>query len=386
MSHAEGLASEAEGNVSHAQGLATKATGLASHSQGIVTRAQGKGSSTSNLATIANNDYQTVIGKYNRASRRLNNGKQTDDAFIIGNGRPCARSNAFRVTFDGKVHTDQGGYFATPGTGYSEFFEWHDRNNRPTDPVGYFVTLEGDKIKLATDRDKDDFVLGVVTGTPSLVGNAFENGQSNSYATDNFGRIRTSLTPVSDLVETNTQVRQGIREAELDLSQRVGNPLLSNQVSTAISEALTSTDEGTCMTDMPTLVSTCTPTDQNCTQDDSTQWATVTLVGTVPVRDDGRSRVGEYVVPNKEGIARPARRGGRSGFRQSSRNDSDSSNQGLNSRQTRNTSDGGFRDSDVSCEWDDGWNQDSSNSFEKDEEGYRVLRRIDQNTILILFR
>lgn len=382
VSHAQGFGTDAKGDISHAEGLVTNASGFVSHAQGIATHAKGTASSSSNLATIANNDFQTVIGKFNRASRRRNNKKRSDDAFIIGNGHPCARSNAFRVTFDGKVHTDQGGYFASPGTGYSEFFEWDDRHH-PTDPVGYFVTLERDKIKIAKENSNDDFILGVVTAVPSVVGNAFENGLSNSYATDSFGRIRTNLASMNDFIETNNIVRQGMREVENDFSQRVGDQSLSSQLASRVDTTLIPSSECN-MTDVAVLASTCTPSDRNCTQEESSEWAMVTLLGTVAVRDDGRSRVGDFVLPNNEGIARSTRRRRRSESRE---DDSNSSNNSQNLRQSRNDNNGGFRDNNVNLEWDDRCNQeDSSERFERDEEGYRVLRRIDQNTILILFR
>ncbi len=399
VSHAQGVASKAVGPVSHAEGLVTTAYGLASHSQGIATQAKGKGSSSHNLATIANNDYQTVIGKYNRVSKPCGSGKRTDDAFIVGNGRPCVRSNAFRVTFDGKVHTDQGGYFATPGRGYTEFFEWSDKNH-PVDPVGYFVTLEGDKIKLASNRDKDDFVLGVVTATPAFVANAFENGSSNDYATDNFGRIQTNLSSTSELVEMNNQVRQGMRDVENELTMRLGNQFLSNQLTTEVDTALCPTEASCCLTNIPVLASTCTPTDQTCSQEESREWAAVTLIGTVVVRDDGRSQVGDFVVPNKEGIARVANRRCRS--RQSNQSDSEQ-NRSCTCRQCRENRSGNdnrCRDN-VRYEWDDRCNDrhsgnnenrcrnhdnHSQDDFNFEEVGYRVLRRIDPNTILILFR
>lgn len=367
----------AVGQCAHAEGLVTRASGFASHAQGIATRAKGTASSSSNLATIANNNFQTVIGKFNRASRRRNNNKRSDDAFIIGNGHSCARSNAFRVTFDGKVHTDQGGYFASPGTGYSEFFEWDDRHH-PTDPVGYFVTLEGDKIKIAKDRSKDDFILGVVTAVPSVVGNAFENGLSNSYATDQFGRIRTNLVSMNDFIEINSIVRQGMREVECDCSQRIGDQSLSSQLASMVETTLISSSECN-MTDVAVLASTCTPSDRNCTQEQSSEWAIVTLLGTVAVRDDGRSRVGDFVLPNNEGIARVVKKHGHSSSRQSNDNDS-------NCRQSINfNDDGGFIDTNVAYDRNSESNQSSERS-ERNEEGFRVLRRIDQNTILILFR
>ena len=84
----------------------------------------------------------------------------TGDAMVIGNGTELsARSNAFRVTFAGAVYGV--GSFHTSGADYSEYFEWDDGNPDAEDRVGRFVTLEGDKLKLA---GPGDYLLGIVSG------------------------------------------------------------------------------------------------------------------------------------------------------------------------------------------------------------------------------
>lgn len=65
-------------------------------------------------------------------------------------------------------------------------FEWQDSNPENQDRVGLFVTLDGNKIKIATPED--DFILGVVSGSPSVVGDVYDDQWKGMYMTDIFGR------------------------------------------------------------------------------------------------------------------------------------------------------------------------------------------------------
>ena len=95
-SHAEGTLTTASGPWSHAEGRYTTASGRGAHADGNETEAKGEYSNAQNLGTIANYNYQTVIGKYN-------NNKSTD-LFEIGKGTgTSARANAFAVTTDGAL-------------------------------------------------------------------------------------------------------------------------------------------------------------------------------------------------------------------------------------------------------------------------------------------
>lgn len=93
FSHAEGT-STASANGAHAEGNTT-ASGIWSHSEGYDSTASGNYSHTQNLGTIANQEAQTAIGKYNT---------NTLGALIVGNGTADnARSNAFVVSWNGDV-------------------------------------------------------------------------------------------------------------------------------------------------------------------------------------------------------------------------------------------------------------------------------------------
>lgn len=101
VSHAEGGRNKATSAAAHAEGRDTTASGFCSHSEGRDTTASGEGSHSGGFGTIAQKDYQTAIGQYNKADNESTASKQK--AFIIGNGNSNRRSNAFSVDWEGYV-------------------------------------------------------------------------------------------------------------------------------------------------------------------------------------------------------------------------------------------------------------------------------------------
>lgn len=96
--HAEGNSSKATGASAHAEGSLTIAQGDYSHAEGIENQAIGIGSHVGGGYNIANYDYQTVVGYYNKNS--------SGNIFEVGNGlgkSASARSNAFAVSRDGRA-------------------------------------------------------------------------------------------------------------------------------------------------------------------------------------------------------------------------------------------------------------------------------------------
>ena len=105
------------------------------------------------------------------------------DLLIVGRGSSSARANCFRVAYNG-VYA-KGNYNAS-GADYAELFEWADGNPHGCDWVGRFVTLDGAKIRLAGPLD--DYILGIVSGCPSVVGDVYDDQWQGMYLTDIFGR------------------------------------------------------------------------------------------------------------------------------------------------------------------------------------------------------
>lgn len=126
-------------------------------------------------------DNQTVIGV--NAKRTYKSSENADILFNIGNGSALENS-AMQVDFSGNVYA--GGAYKTIGADYAEYFEWLDGNVGNQDRIGLFVTLDGDKIKLA---NKDDYILGVISANPSIVGNSAELDWHDKYKTDVYGRL-----------------------------------------------------------------------------------------------------------------------------------------------------------------------------------------------------
>lgn len=132
----------------------------------------------------ANN--QTVIGV--NAKSTYQSSENADILFNIGNGQEkdgtLTQNSAMQVDFSGNVYA--GGAYKTVGADYAEYFEWLDGNVDNQDRIGLFVTLDGDKIKLA---NKDDYILGVISANPSIVGNSAELDWHDKYKTDVYGRL-----------------------------------------------------------------------------------------------------------------------------------------------------------------------------------------------------
>lgn len=182
-SHAEGYSSEASGSYSHAEGNKTTASGDHSHAEGYATTASGTGSHAEGDNTTALN-YQHAQGHYNdtvAATAGTSKGVGSGTAFVIGNGTKSAGSNAFRVDYNGTPYAKSA--LTTTGCDYAEFFEWLDGNPDAEDRRGYFVTLDEEKIKKA---EPGDYILGIVSGQPSIIGNGDESWMGR-YVMDDFG-------------------------------------------------------------------------------------------------------------------------------------------------------------------------------------------------------
>jgi len=197
--HAEGWQAGAHGQGAHAEGYGARAGNLAAHAEGFFTNANEQASHAEGYCTNADNFASHAAGKRNKP---MAGGGADDnivgDAMVIGNGindssgATVPYSNCFRVTYAGEVYGLSA--FQSTGADYAEYFEWADGNPDSEDRVGYFVTLEGNKIRIA---QPGDYVLGIVSGQPCIIGNADEDWLGR-WEHDAFGRfVREDVyTPV----------------------------------------------------------------------------------------------------------------------------------------------------------------------------------------------
>lgn len=138
-----------------------------------------------------------LMGEYN-------NSEQLDGRLIIGSGTwDQDRSNCFRVTGTGVFAA---GTYHSSGADYAELFEWADGNPDGEDRIGRFVTLDGDKMRLA--RPGDLFVLGVISGFPSVIGDSYDDQWQGMYQCDIYGRPLWEEVEVSVAGEIRVEQRR----------------------------------------------------------------------------------------------------------------------------------------------------------------------------------
>lgn len=261
-SHAEGFQTKATSSYSHAEGYMTQVTGTAAHAAGMGCIASGGWSYANGYYTLASAASQFVIGSYNvEYKSSAQNAVNNDALFIIGNGTSSARSNAFRVNKAG-IAFGKGAY-ATSGADYCEYFEWKDGNPNNEDRRGLFVTLDEDKIVKATSTD--DFILGIISATPTVIGNDFHDEWKNKYLRDEFGVILTKPEMVKVDMGDGT-----FDEVEMDV------PIINPDFD---------------------------PNKEYIPRNKRKEWSPVGLVGQLLVRDDGTCKPNGYCKPTDGGIA-----------------------------------------------------------------------------------
>lgn len=210
--------------------------------------------------------YQIVLGQTNVQSTL------ETDRLIIGNGSSTS-SNCFRVTDTGVFA--KGSYRAS-GADYAEMFEWLDGNPNAEDRIGRFVTLEGDKIRVASPDD--DYILGVISGNSSIVGDVSDDQWVNMYQQDIFGRpiMGNVLCPA--------------------VTKEMSDPKNPDQL-------ITQTIFEERMAYLPLLNPEYDDTQIYIPRSQRPEWDTVGLLGKLIVLDDGTSQVNGYCTVGSGGVA-----------------------------------------------------------------------------------
>ena len=157
-------------------------------------RVQGKGGSF--YAGRVEHDAATPSDYFQTGERGFQayGNDETDETYIYGRN-VADNSNVFfsevngeanvKIEADGDTRTD--GTWSDTNADYAEMFEWADGNTSNEERRGMTVVLDGDKIKLATDSDNKDDIIGVVSANPVIVGDSAPLGWHGRYKKDVFG-------------------------------------------------------------------------------------------------------------------------------------------------------------------------------------------------------
>ena len=278
--HAEGWQSFAYGGVSHAEGIRTFAEGNGSHAEGYETIAHGSQSHAGGLHTYAN-ECQYAIGHYNNKTNAGSSSGTNGSAFIVGNGSSATNlGNAFRVGYNGYVYAARTSL--SSGADYAEYFEWADGNPNNEDRRGLFVTMDGDKIKIASPED--EYILGIVSGQPCIIGNADECW-SGRYLLDDFGSF----------IEEEYEYEEEIITSHWDEENKK-----------EIFEKSYITKTGVRFKENPDY----DPNRDYISRADRQEWSAIGMVGVLSVIDDGTCQVNGYCKVAEDGTATAALTGG----------------------------------------------------------------------------
>lgn len=192
--------------------------------------------------------YSLITGKgavlsdtTNPIVKELENG-----GVVVGGGG----NNAFVATAKGNVYIT--GQYSSNGADYAESFEWLDGNKNNEDRRGRFVALQGNYIRYANKFDDKEDVLGVISATPSVIGDSHEDEWCDKYETDVFGTPvyveETEEVQISeDKTETRTVYKKKISENYDENRQYISRSQRPEHDYVGVLGKLIVVDDGTCV-------------------------------------------------------------------------------------------------------------------------------------------
>ncbi len=176
--------------------------------------------------------------------------------------------------------------FNSSGADYAEFIKpWADGNPDGEDRVGYFVAVKNGFLQKA---GQGDYIAGITSGNPSVVGNADEDYYWR-YERDAFNRIIMEDVP--------EMVQQTDEDGNLMFDKKTHEPIMV-ETGKIIKNARMKLADGY------------DPSLQNSYVERKfrKEWDYVGMVGVLPVRDDGTCIPGQFCRCGAGGIATLAER------------------------------------------------------------------------------
>jgi hypothetical protein len=201
-----------------------------------------------------------------QGSAALNN-KWNHISAISDAGEDGQPTETFRVNGQGDVMSHGSVY--SNRTGFAEMFEWADQNSKNEDRNGFTVALTQDgQIVPASD---DDQVIGVVVPGAAMVGNAFWNDWHQKYKTQTSGATVHEQYELVEWLEMETTLIKSFYTDSLPANYALPDNACEIQ-----------TDENGDELLRPALSEDYSPLGYTG-RNDRQEWATVCLLGTVPV-------------------------------------------------------------------------------------------------------
>ena len=194
----------------------------------------------------------------------------------------------FKVKGDGNVSCDES--FAGSGADYSEYFEWNDGNSSDVDRVGISVKLNGNKIVASAGSDDAADIIGVVSGSPVIIGDADGTGTrwTEKYEKDDYGRAvyeTYTITTWTEVVEDGDDIKHEYHTDRIPSGTTAPTDATAENKLTVISKE----DDNTTDITRRKLNSSWDATATYIARADRKEWDTVGLVGKLRMKKNQRT-------------------------------------------------------------------------------------------------
>lgn len=210
---------------------------------------------------------QVVFGHLSKSNSAGSISGTSGNAFIIGNGSSTtSRNNAFRISYGGTIYATNS--TVATGADYAEYFEWADGNPNDEDRVGLFVTFDEENPNQIRIANKNEYILGIVSGNPNTIGNGDEDW-CGKYVKDSFDRY----------IEEEYEYEEVHRDSN-------GNEIIKKKIGTRFKQN-------------PNY----DPSIEYIQREDRPEWSAIGMVGVLSVYDDGTCNVNGYCKCGNNGIA-----------------------------------------------------------------------------------
>ncbi len=259
-----GYGNEASGDCAVALGNSNLASGDFSFAEGNSTEATHIYSQAMGKETKTGRNFQLVIGGWNAVRESA--------MFVIGCGYPEQPITVFRVDETGDTYAI--GAYQTGGADYAEYIKpWHDDNPNDEDRRGYFVTV---KNGLLYKANPGDYIVGITSGNPSVVGNGDEDWLGR-WQRDEFGELIYEDVEVDDF-------SYSVDDNGNKLAIKSGSHIEKRKVQ----------------------VENYDPNQKYIERKKRPEWDYVGMIGVLPLRDDGTCAAGGFAKCGAGGIATAA--------------------------------------------------------------------------------
>ena len=194
------------------------------------------------------------------------------------------------MLFDGAGDIKIDGGVATGGVDYAEFFEWKDGNSSDEDRRGHSVITDGNKIVVATSSDDATKIIGIVSTTPTIIGDADVERWMFKYERDEYGSLIWEEHTVTEWTEEATNEDEEDKKHSYD-TDRIPEGLTPPSDAVIISEE-EDRYGNTIKLKRKKLNPEWDPNRQYISRKDRKEWEAIGLVGKL------RLKKGEPVNPN----------------------------------------------------------------------------------------